>query len=107
MRFEKPPATAAQTKLTDEQIIAANRWQDRKAKLEEERNGPINPEMRRRVIGLFAELQRDMATKLKNRPKERWAREPARMLTLEELAVDYATNPARLSEQAAEIMRPK
>lgn len=110
MKFEKPKAAEGSNVERDIEharmrVIYENPseyadWR-RRMGLEKPFDGPINHEMRQRVIGTFAKLMADMHHRDAKRPA--W-RPEARRLTLDELAADYAANPITISSEA---LKPK
>lgn len=69
MKFEKNPGHSSPTGLTDEQIIAANRWQEREARRKESFvSVPVPPYQRQRV----GRLLRELADSINGGPPDPW-----------------------------------
>jgi hypothetical protein len=54
--------------------------------------------MRQRVVGLFADMTRNLERAQANRPRDPWERAPARKLTTDELAELYGQSPVAVSD---------
>lgn len=106
MKFQRIDSSPnSSTVLSADDIAKANRFEERRARLDAERNSPtIDPAMRRRVVALYGQLSASMAMVDKRRPKNKWEREPAKALTIEEMAELWGKNPVKLSAEA--LARP-
>ena len=103
MKFEKPPNSAS-TALSAEQIALANRFEERRAKIEAARNGPTNPEMRRRVLGMLQDLAAELEAKSAPSRSKRWRGDGPKAMTLEEMTAKWRDDPVMLSPVLAEKM---
>lgn len=99
MKFDKA-ANSAPTQVNAETMVRADRYAARRARIEEERNRPINHEMRRRVSSLFTQLIAELDAKRERAPRWRGEKQPARALTPEEMAELWSKNPVKLSDEA-------
>jgi hypothetical protein len=100
MKFEKRPPASQPTSLSSDDIAAANRFEERRARIEAERRGPFNREMSRRVSALFDGLIGHLSAKPNYAPRWLGQRESAMPLTIEEMAELWGKNPVKLSEEA-------
>jgi hypothetical protein len=57
--------------------------------------------MRKRVAHLANRLSAELQAGIKARPRDRWEREPARKMTIEELSALYAADPITVSPELA------
>lgn len=105
MKFQKINSSPSNsTVLSADDIAKANRFEERRARIEADRRGPSSPEMSRRVCSLFVGLIAELNAKPDRAPRWRGLKEPAVPLTLEQMAELWRNNPARLSEAA--LARP-
>ncbi len=94
MKFEKPLVGSG---LSSDQLAAANRFDERRAKQETERRREyVDPSMRARVSALFAELYRSLAAKDLSRRAPRW-----KDMTPAQAADQLAALPDRFAEPVA------
>lgn len=102
MKFDKPSTS---TLNTVDDVVLANRFEERRARVDAERNSPtIDPAMRKRVLEKYGELLASMSMVDRRRPRNKWEREPAKALTIEEMAELWGQNPVKLSVEA--LARP-
>jgi hypothetical protein len=101
MKFEKPQA-AIGSGLTSEQIEAANRFSERRAREEDERRSEyVNPEMRRRIAELFKELGHSLAMPNSRQRSPSWRQmtQVTAAENLAELESKYADAPIVMTEE--------
>lgn len=105
MKFQKIDSSPNNsTVLSADDIAKANRFEERRNRLEAQRRGPVNHEMSKRVCGLFGSLIAELNAKPRRAPRWREEREPAVPLTLEQMAELWGNNPVKLSPEA--LARP-
>lgn len=97
MKFDKPNTG---TLVSTDDVVLANRFEERRTRIELERRGPTNPEMSRRVCSLFIGLIAELNAKPDRAPRWRGQKESAVPLTIEEMAELWGKNPVKLSEEA-------
>lgn len=102
MKFDKP---SIGTLNTADDVVLANRFAERRSRLEAERLRPANREMCGRVNALFAQLIGELNARPKRASRWRGQDESAVPLTIEQMAELWRKNPVKLSAPA--LARPQ